>query len=118
MMSSGSVSHTPSTTSLHPSPSSSSSVMSGIPSSSVSSSLAEIVMSYVWRNRELLAETAYVVVLSSTAITPVISPFVVLKSKPSGSWGLIDHEEILPPKISGSRKTSSRSVVRFRNSSR
>ena len=69
----------------------------------MSSNFAEIVMSCVWRNSELLAETVNVVALSSTATTPVISPFVVLKSNPSGSWGEIDHEVILPPKISGTR---------------
>ena len=117
-MSNGSVSHSSSTMSSHPSASSSGSNSSGMPSPSVSRRMAVIVMSKDFRNRLLEATTVKMVVSTSTPTIPLINPLELLNSSPSGISGEIDHPETLPPKITGVRYISSTCAISSRLSSR
>ena len=116
--SNGSVPHSISIVSFHPSLSSSSSIMSGIPSKSLSKYSADTVRLNISIWTELLAEIENMVSLNAINGAPDIIPFVKLNISPSGIRGAIVQFVTFPPNISGSRYISSNSIIRSTSSSR
>ena len=98
-----SVKHDISFISLQPSLSSSVSVSSGIPSSSVSNSDDIIVRSKDPEYAELFAQMVYVLALKVVVAIPDITPVEALNSIARGKEGYISQLIMSPPDVTGTR---------------